>query len=99
MLLERSRGVRDHCVQQLAGMVFLCESELTFSSRSESEDFVFSENAVPCDHYATTFVRKTSSSAMHVGHHGIVESHAKQCASNAFNDITGSNILPCKEVV
>jgi len=73
--------------------------ELTFGNRSESEDFVFSENAELYKHYATIFVRKTSSSTMHVGHYGIVESYTKQCASNIFNDITGNDVVPYKEVV
>ena len=86
VVLEASNNLQEWFV--------LYESELTFDSRSESQDFVFTNNIVPYKHYSIKLVRKTASSTMHVGHYGIVESYTKQCASNIFNDITGNDVLP-----
>lgn len=76
----------------------LYNSDLIFYSRNKSQDFVISANEVSYKHYAISFERQTASSAMHVGNYGILESYAKQCAANIYNDIVGSNVLPYKAI-
>ena len=91
MVLEASNDLQEWFV--------LYDSELTFDSRSESQDLVFSANEVSYKHYSIKLERKTKSSTMHVGYYGIVNSYMKQCAANIFNDIVGSKVLPYKEIV
>lgn len=44
--------------------------------------------------YTITFVRSSSSKRLYLGHYGIVQSFAKQCASGIFDKLAGIKVLP-----
>ena len=64
---------------------------LSFSGRQEEQSFIF-ENDLSFKHYAITFVKKSDSPKLQVGHYKIVQTYAKECSSLLLKEITGHKV-------
>ena len=64
-----------------------------YQSRQQAKELVLNNNDEKYKEYKITFTMNNPLK-MYLGSYGIVESYARQCTSDMFNDMTGNNVLP-----
>ena len=69
------------------------QPNFVLSKRGATYSSLFSNNK-SYKRYAVTFVRNNTSKYLYLGHYGIVQSFAKQCASDLFDELAGVKVQP-----